>query len=318
MKDHCDYITHLVHQGGPEESDYPEFDAWIRRIHHLLASEHISQEDLTVIRAAFGEALSPATMQGFVLAKPHGYAGDFEIIDQIYQRHISSNPCLAKWDHYFHRQAAAQAVRNRKTYFHTLLDQYHRCRPCRILKIASGPGRCLFDWFSDHPTTETHFHCIEIDPKAIAYSKALNKAFLDRITFTQMNALRFRASTQYDLVWAAGIFDYFSDTSFVSLLRRLIPALAPGGELVIGNFSENNPSRPHMELLGDWQLHHRSEEQLISLAQQAGISQEHIWIGTEPEKVNLFLHVSSESAKKDLTRRSTQRLSARVVSESSI
>jgi hypothetical protein len=48
-----------------------------------------------------------------------------------------------------------------------------------------------------------------------------------------------------------------------------------------------------MELVGDWHLHHRSGEKLRSLAAQAGVPSERVSIGSEPEGVNLFLHVSA-------------------------
>lgn len=44
----------------------------------------------------------------------------------------------------------------------------------------------------------------------------------------------------------------------------------PGGKLVIGNFSDENPNRAFMEGGMNWFLHHRSPEQLIDLAKQAG------------------------------------------------
>jgi hypothetical protein len=74
---------------------------------------------------------------------------------------------------------------------------------------------------------------------------------------------------------------------------RLLPALAQGGELVIGNFSDCNPSRTYMELLGDWYLHHRSDEDLRLLAHQAGVPGSHVRIGCERLKVNLFLHIAA-------------------------
>jgi len=232
-------------------------------------------------------------MQGFALAKPHGYAGDFELIDRFYQRNVSPDPQLAAWDHYAQRHPGAQAVRNRKTYFHEVLDRHHgHHKTLRVLNIGSGPGRCMFEWLLDHPGAEVSFCCIEIDPEAIAYASRLNERFLDRITFTQMNILRFRPAEQFDVVWAADIFDYFTDSVFQSLLLRLIPAVAAQGELIVGNFSDRNPSRPYMELLGDWRLYHRAAESLISLARSCGVAANAIRVGTEPEGVNLFLHIT--------------------------
>ena len=229
-------------------------------------------------------------MQGFALAKPHGYAGDFEIIDRIYQGRITNDPNLAGWDHYYHQHAAPKAVRNRKLILHRLLDDLQSRKPnARILKIAVGPGRSMYEWLVQNPDTKLSFDCLEIDKAAIDYAKKLNQPFLNRIQIRQGNALRFRPQHRYELIWIAGLFDYFNDKTFVRMIRRLMPAVAEGGELVIGNFSDRNPSRAYMELLGDWNLHHRSEDKLMSLGREAGISQSKLVIDSEPERVNLFL-----------------------------
>jgi len=60
---------------------------------------------------------------------------------------------------------------------------------------------------------------------------------------------------------------------------------------VIGNFGDFNPSRNYMELLGAWQLHHRSESHLRALGRAAGVPEQCIRVGCEPEGVNLFLHL---------------------------
>jgi len=77
-------------------------------------------------------------------------------------------------------------------------------------------------------------------------------------------------------------------------MMRLLPAVAPGGELVIGNFSERDPSRAYMELVGDWNIHHRSAEHLSRLARDVGVSDDCFRVGSEPEGVDLFLHVASQ------------------------
>ena len=252
-------IERLVSKHGPTRADYPSLNEWFGRVHAYATKGVLSQVDINSLREAFGEAMSPATLQGFVCAKPHGYAGDFEIIDKIYTTHISPNPRLMRWDGYFHSQQAPKAVRNRKDYFHQLLDRhYARKGSLHVLKLASGPGRSMFEWLSKNKGADVNFDCIELDANAIQFAMVLNQDFEANINIRQQNVIRFRPTRQYDLIWAAGLFDYFSDKVFQSVLRRLIPAVAPGSELVIGNFSNNNASRPYMELVGDWHLHHRS------------------------------------------------------------
>jgi SAM-dependent methyltransferase len=283
----------IISRGGPVPGEDPLIAALLQEAYEWALRSGDFDGCAALVRSWLSPVLGADSLQGLALKKPRGYAGDYEIIDRIYLHHLSPDPRLVRWDEYYHRQPAPCAVRNRKDYFHAILDRHHaRLDRLRVLKIASGPGRGMFEWFTCHPQAEVTFDCVEIDAEAIAHASALNAPFLDRITFHHGNALRYRPRQSYDLIWAAGIFDYFADPVFVSLLSRLKPALARGGEIAIGNFSDANPSRPYMELLGDWHLHHRSAGQLEELALQAGFTAEQITIGEEPLGVNLFLHLS--------------------------
>lgn len=292
------FVLKLAEQGGPLPSEYSLLDSCTREVHTLAAQGVFSPADIVKFREAFRDSLSLATLQGFTLLKPHGYAGDYEIIDLIYRQHISADSRYANWDRYYHYLAASRAVRNRKSYFHGLLDcHYSHKQPLHVLKIACGPGRSMFEWLSKHQDADIQFDCIDIDPAAIAYATDLNHAFLDRITFSQKNVMKFRTQKSYDLIWAAGIFDYFNDAAFRYLLKRLLPALESDGEIVIGNFSIDNPSRPGMEMVGDWYLQHRTRDILFSLAKECGIHGNDVAIGSEPEGINLFLHISGRKSK---------------------
>lgn len=287
-----DYIRSLVAQGGPCEKDDDKLNAWMARAHAFAVAGQLSERDKAELLAAFGTAMSPLTMQGFALNKPHGYAGDFEIMDRIYQHHVSPDPVLANWDRLFHRQAAPKAVRNRKAYFHRLLDHHDAAGSPRVLKIGIGPGRSMFEWLSANPSSKAVFDCVEIDPNAVRYAAELNQPFLGRIQFIRKNCLKFQPTQQYELIWAAGIFDYFDDATFLQMMQRLLAAVTSGGELVVGNFADTSPSRPSMEFGLEWILHHRSANQLVALAMQCGVPRERIAIGCEELGVNLFLHIA--------------------------
>lgn len=225
--------------------------------------------------------------------KPHGYAGDFEIIDRICTKWVSPDPMLQKWDSFFHSQKAPNAVRNRVSYFHRMIDEIYDStidRPLRVLNLGVGPGRCVYQFISDNPDKEVLFDSIDHDQNAIDYAKALNYSFCSKANFIKGNLKSFRSGNKYDLVWCSGVFDYLPDGLFRALLPRLLKHVANDGQFVLGNFSENNPTRDYMEC-GEWFLHHRSEVKLRSLAEDSGISPGSIYIEHEPENVNLFLHI---------------------------
>jgi len=298
MQNHLPFIKQLVQNGGPEPSEYRFLNSWLRVINNEIMSGTISKTDLRTIRETFGRAISLDTMQGFCFHKPHGYPGDFEIIDKIYQNHHADDPSLVKWDKYFQISSAPMAVRNRKDYFIQLLRNLEHettpgSQPIKVLNIASGPARDLFEFLNHSSNGKLQFDCIEFDPNAISYASTLCSKYLEQINFIKANAFKFRTSERYRFIWAAGIFDYFDDDTFVRLLKHYLCFLDVKGEMVIGNFSPNNPTKSYMEIVGDWYLNHRSADKLITLARACGIDQKDIRIGQEPEGVNLFVHIKA-------------------------
>lgn len=284
----------MVVQGGPAPAEYGQFTDWLQKIAAETSAGKLTSHDIQNLRCAFGEALSSLTLQGFAYVKPHGYPGDFEMLEKIYQNHVSSHPKLRNWDLYSQAQSAPQAVRNRKDYFKQLLRGLEATdghNPLAVLNVASGSSRDLAEFLGESGNGRLRFDCIEWDQHAIDYAKKLCAELMSDIEFFQGNALRFSTTKRYRLIWSAGLFDYLDDAKFQYLLKRLWVLLDEQGELVIGNFSDSNPTRNYMEIMGDWFLQHRNTEKLRSLAQGCGVNPGHIRVGAEPEGVNLFLHL---------------------------
>lgn len=295
MDHHFNYLENLVEKGGPDIQDFNCLNAWIAEIAEHTRNGVLPAGDLKRLRNVPGDAISVETMQGFVFQKPHGYAGDYEIIDRIYTRYVSDKAHLSKWDVYMQDQAAVRAIRNRVQYFCQQAEKAQRVaqitqRNAEVLNLASGPGRDMLEFFENNPDAQVHFDCIEQDQNAVNHAKALCKDFLHKTTFHVKNALRFQSKKNYDLIWSTGLFDYFDDKVFVFMLKKLGAIVAEDGEIVIGNFSLMNPSKSYMELF-EWHLHHRSPDTLKALAIAAGFAADRISVEKEATGVNLFLHI---------------------------
>ncbi len=291
---HFEFLKHLVAKGGPDAEDFYDLDAWVAEIADQARNGRLEKTCLSRLREVLGEANSVETMQGFCYRKPHGYAGDYEIIDRIYTRFVSEKVHLSKWDVYMQDNAAAHAVRNRVEYLCQLVDRKQfssRAAPgLEVLNLASGPGRDMLHFFEKNPDAQVHFDCVEQDQDAVNHARALCQRFLNKTSFHVQNVLRFQSKKRYDLIWSAGLFDYFDDKVFGFMLKKLGAMVAEGGEIVIGNFSTTNPSRPYMELF-EWHLNHRSPTSLKALAVAAGFAAHQVSIKKEPSGVNLFLHI---------------------------
>ncbi len=282
-------LDKLITDIGPDLSDFESID--------LMCTHYPDQ--LKLFRDSKPKVLETAdSIIGHILHKPYGYAGDFHIIDRLYT--FDTSPHFPKWGKYSIQTHGARAVRNRKKYFKIILKQLSDINPkARILNVASGPARDIFEYLEENPKSQLQFTCVDMDKRAIDYAKKLNKNFLSQIEFIDKNILRFQTNEKYDLIWSAGLFDYFKDKIFVSVLSRFKNYLTPNGEIVVGNFNEDhNPSRNYMEVLGDWFLFHRTSNKLIQLGVESGYNLHDIQIGREEENVNLFMHLRKEESNK--------------------
>ena len=285
----------LIAAGGPKPGDYPMIDQFIQGLYNEIKEGTISDEEVAQLKNLFTDDFLHNTIQGHGFRKPMGYAGDYKIIDLIYRRHINSEPSYKNWDEYFHQHPATRAVRIRKDFFKAQMLQRltSSTEPVRLLNVASGPARDLAELFNIIAPAKLSAVCVELDERAIEYASVLCRDFIHQIEFKRRNILRFTTTEKFDVIWSAGLFDYFDDKTFVMIVKRFLTWLQPGGEIILGNFSKNNPSRGYMELFGEWFLIHRSVEELISLAQEAGAARANITVEQEPLGINLFLKIKN-------------------------
>lgn len=284
----------IKQKGSFNHEYFPTIDAMISRLADLKKSGEISDWDINEIRHFFGQDFLENTLHGMALLKKYGYAGDFMMIDKIYTGNSPANPFFNSWDQYFQNHAAPKAVRNRKSYFKQLIHQkLNGQKNLHLLNVASGPGRDLLELYREkNIEKQLHTTCVEMDKHAITYAQTLTNDYSAQIKFINKNIFKFDTEEKFDIIWSAGLFDYFDDKAFVFILKKFKNWIAPDGEIVIGNFNQqHNPTREYMELFGDWYLHHRSKQQLIHLAVEAGFHENQLSVGNEAENVNLFLHI---------------------------
>ncbi|MFP4470953.1 MAG: class I SAM-dependent methyltransferase [Bacteroidota bacterium] len=278
-------VEALFAKNGPDEQEYEQVLRWI---------DDIKPEEVELFREKMKPILNPGTIIGFSFTKPFGYNGDFFIIEKIYQRYISPDQKYKKWDTFFHTFPAAIAVVNRKRLaIDVLLDLNDRSdgQDKNVLILGSGPVTEVHEYFLGADENHLQFDLLDLDKRAISYAKSKHKANLHCMNFHNHNVIRYVPEKKYDLIWSAGLFDYFKDKHFVYLLKKYYAYVKEGGEMIIGNFNVENPSRKIMEVLGDWFLYHRSEEELVKFAIQAGIPRDKAEVITEPLGINLFLKV---------------------------
>jgi extracellular factor (EF) 3-hydroxypalmitic acid methyl ester biosynthesis protein len=289
----ADFVTGLF------KPTYPQLEASLK---------DAAEADLPLCVAFFREQLKDLIYQSpFAhrsVAKPLGYAGDFEMMNIIYRNEYVGDSLFGKCLHaYWLNHSEAKAVRNRSRYLYGVLLHLIRMAagaPMKIGSIACGPARevQMIVESSDQQGLDLsgcEFHLVDQDIKALKHAheklweiakvanspvklKFINKSIKNVIA-------RGLEERDFDLLYSAGLFDYFSDPVAQLAAKALFEHLTPGGRLIIGNFDESAPNQFGMRLALDWSLINRSREDLRRLFGNLGGD---LSIEQEPEGVNLF------------------------------
>ncbi len=218
------------------------------------------------------------------IRKPLGYAGDYKIIDDIYQNNPSTNGFDRLFDNYYQMSAICVGVRNRKEDFKRLIINFTNSRKgceVRIMNLGSGACREVKEILSSDILLNKNiiFDCYDKDERAIEFARNLLAGFKN-VNFIKENALRIAAARdinskikeRYDLIYVTGLFDYLSNRVCIRLIKNLKKILNLNGILAVSNMRDkySNPSVHYMEWAGDWNLVYRSDDEFTGLFIEGG------------------------------------------------
>lgn len=235
--------------------------------------------------------------------KPRGYAGDYLLMEMIYHNRPAGEGKLGRLvDEWCLNTTAAKSVRGRRRLLGRELASLSRPslrqgqRVC-IMNLACGPNRELFDFLKDCDATDlVEALCLDIDTEALAYTRNQVDPGKHRASIRLMNenivkwalGRNRQAIETQDIIYSAGLTDYFDDRLFNALIRRCHEHLKPGGVLLIGNFAPHNPERMFMDHIMQWKLNYRDKDAIRALVAKSPF-ESRVEVLTEAEGVNLFL-----------------------------
>jgi extracellular factor (EF) 3-hydroxypalmitic acid methyl ester biosynthesis protein len=221
-------------------------------------------------------------------AKPLGYAGDYEMVNQILaDPRQGSSTYFQIVNALFLKAAVAQAHRNRIDILGRYLNQAaeRACKEQRrlsVLNVGCGPAIEIRRFIEQHSRPDLlSFTLLDFSAPTIEYTRSRIEEACARtgkkadVEFVQAsvhellkrsgNALVPLESKTFDLVYCAGLFDYLSDKVCSRLLRYFVARANPGSTVLVTNVHSSNPQRVLMEHLLEWHLIYRDEAQLESL-----------------------------------------------------
>jgi extracellular factor (EF) 3-hydroxypalmitic acid methyl ester biosynthesis protein len=212
--------------------------------------------------------------------KPLGYAGDYEMVNQIL-----GDPQQGPTTYFqivntaFLKAAVATAHRNRiKLLIDFLIRQAEAAsaagRPFRVLNVGCGPAFEIQRFVREYAKPELlSFQLVDFNEETLAFTKdsversagnAGHKVSVEVACQSVHELLKRKLGPdpglrEFDAVYCAGLFDYLSDKVCSRLLGHFAARTRPGGQLLVTNVHSSNPERYGMEHLLEWYLIYRDE-----------------------------------------------------------
>ena len=279
----------------------------------LNGQASLVEDDLAPAHRAFAQAaLHPLLLRApFVhrtFTKPLGYAGDYQMVNQIL-----GDPRQGPSTYFqiintaFLQTAVATAHRHRVELLTGFLKRTADLaraagRPYRILNIGCGPAAEIVRFIDSYP--EPHwlsFELLDFSAETLAWTGQTLAELQRRVGKTvavdyvqdsvhQLLKRRVDAGQQgmgeFDAVYCAGLYDYLSDKVCTKLTAYFASRTRAGGTLLLTNVHTSNPERYSMEHVLEWYLIYRDEARLQALL-PAGCGQPRLY--TDPTGVNVFI-----------------------------
>ena len=207
---------------------------------------------------------------------PRGYPGDAGLLDIIYRHQPGDGRDLSERARRLHAaiQAGAppRSVRQRRMLLADAIDEAAVATPgVEIMSVACGHLREAEWSLALAGNGISRFIAADQDRDSLSRLDADYGARFPVIAPTPLSVrdlLSGKTATlgRFNLIYAAGLFDYLPEAIARALTERLFGLLHPGGRLLIGNFGVGIPETAFMEAVMDWPLLWRSPVEIAAFA----------------------------------------------------
>ncbi len=233
--------------------------------------------------------------------RPRGYPGDAPLIDFIYgtgrysETWRDTSPLGREILRFTRSQPAAHAVRvRRKLMAHTIDVVAEAVPDPDILCLACGHLREAELSVAVQEGRIGRFVALDQDPESLALVRhEVGRNSISPVNASVRDVARGRLCPgTFDLIYAAGLYDYLPDCLAVRLTAALFKMLRPGGRILVANFLPHISDAGYMEAFMRWNLIYRSPSQMKQLT--SGIVPSEISYSTVATDVSeniVFLHL---------------------------
>lgn len=295
-------IDTMISQGRPGALIQAECNATLDslveagdRLESGLNNPSLQSDIKNRVRLLLGHFIYQSAVFKRGFEKPHGYPGDFKMLEGVYNNLELSSGIGQYIDRYGLDVPYAVAIRRRKDKMRDILYNFigaSREQSLHIINLASGACRDIREMFR-RPLNHTGcvtITCVDQDPIALEYSRqTLSEISTGNIhvELVQGNILRLEAldlgpDGSVDMIYSIGIADYLQDRMLKKIFSDSYAKLKTGGKLVVA-YKDKDSHRPiALNWYGDWYFIPRNEDELLTLI-NASMGAENISISIERE-----------------------------------
>jgi len=282
-------------------------------------AEAIPGEEIIQHKAYIQRCLHPLIMRApfpyRAFFKPLGYAGDYETVNMMLSNQRDGPTTYAEViNSLYLATGPAQAHRNRIRVLTDVLAKgtvkaKQEGKRFQVLNVGCGPATEIQSLLDQRELDNCLFTLVDFNRETLDYTKKrideiLHRQALDvdfeykklsvhSLLKSAASKERQEKKTQYDLIYCAGLFDYFSDRVCTRLLKLFFRWLEPtSGSIVVTNVHPRNSSSHMMEHLLEWYLVYRDEADMAQLMR--GVGEQRTFV--DDTGINVFLEIDKTSS----------------------
>jgi len=249
-----------------------------------------------------------AEINRYIYSKPLGYAGDFRMMNYIFEYSgdfLGETSFEMLINHYTCNISISRSNIERRDYLkNNIFNMVNAKDNPRIISVGGGPLRELIELLSENKIKKSfHFFCLDFEPLAIDFVKnqmgKIGDSNKKNIAMEYLNVnvkdlLKDKGLIEkiknQDLIYISGVFDYLSDRFCSRLLHICWGLLRNGGELIICNTNLDGKSlRAYFEFLGEWEMNFRTKETMLQWTKDIEDAKEIGFDELSPDNEYLFM-----------------------------
>jgi len=239
--------------------------------------------------------------RGFL--KPHGFPGDFVIVENMYEGNTKSLGLGYVYDVIFLNTQLCQGLRNRKDYMKQVIVNFlgqKQSEEVVLFNVGCGGSRELREISIPNEGEGLAVYLMDFDKKAIKFSM---EQLVPKIPKAELIPLNIDARELYsqpkgknkikpcDLIYSIGLFDYLPDRVLIKLLQSLVSFLKENGLLIFAHKDYTFYNPRIADWFCDWKYYPRTQQDFKGILEKIKVKNDQVSFSREKDGYIFFVEI---------------------------